>query len=331
MSFYNGVVKIIADANGVETVGTGFINSISNKQIITCLHNLANSTAGTFKIDFNGTVFFASLSVAKPSQDVAVLEWNGIAPKGLIELPLRSLTTTGGSQIQSFGFAQNTSFKGVGAIGKFISEVVDALGNRKVQLESDQITSGFSGAPIWSSADQCVIGMIQQVQTRDSLGQSSGIFGLHASAFMENSGNGPTPRIVSKFRLDRKGIPSAFRSRDGTMNYRVTISLEGFPPDTYEVTYYLDESFGDEGIFTKRSFTSNFAEEIETYGEIDLIALVRLRSQIEPLVLHTRLSKALADAHLKEATASAQVADAIEYIRCDGNKRRMKKTAQKTL
>jgi hypothetical protein len=77
----------------------------------------------------------------------------------------------------SISFIRQQSLKGLG----FLRAAGDVLGSGKdggtkhLQLRSNEITEGFSGAPVWDVLAQRVIGMVYGVATPDSLGKMADI------------------------------------------------------------------------------------------------------------------------------------------------------------
>jgi hypothetical protein len=67
-----------------------------------------------------------------------------------------------GKIIRSFGFP-SVKTKGLWGMGEVIGQTQDEIGRELLQIDSTEITSGFSGAPVWIEQFSCVIGMITDV------------------------------------------------------------------------------------------------------------------------------------------------------------------------
>jgi cellulose synthase operon protein C len=121
------------------------------------------------------------------------------------------------------------------------------------------------------------------------------------------------PKLNCRFRLDRNGVPKSFRA-DRLDNYYIEIFVSDPPARSVRVTYYLDESYGDEGIFTKRNAEKNFQETIESYGDFELIALVEMEPEKQPLLLHRKISEALREWYTNPLTMTEPIRRAIENV-----------------
>ncbi|HET8910744.1 MAG TPA: hypothetical protein VFN23_04725, partial [Ktedonobacteraceae bacterium] len=65
------------------------------------------------------------------------------------------------------------------------------LGYRILQLESNNISEGFSGAPVWDDARRCVIGMITEIKVPDKYGRLGHISFAVPSTYLQELSNLP--------------------------------------------------------------------------------------------------------------------------------------------
>jgi V8-like Glu-specific endopeptidase/energy-coupling factor transporter ATP-binding protein EcfA2 len=170
--FKVGVVRII-DAGG-KTVGTGFVVT-SDGLIVTCAHviDIARSDDSVQLLFYNSssTKEMHEVRVARvepdywrdaAAEDVSYLRLEGPLPKGVVPLPLGSSFNTQGQTFRSFGFPEarpDDGMLGECRIIGFVSEESISL----LQLSSNQVTKGFSGAPVWDDSRHVVIGMVTSI------------------------------------------------------------------------------------------------------------------------------------------------------------------------
>src|SRR5438876_696308 len=121
------------------------------------------------------------------------------------------------------------------------------------------------------------------------------------------------PKLNCRFKIERSGAPKSFRA-EGLNNYDIEIFVTDLPENARTVTYYLDDSYGDESIFTKRTADKNFLETIESYGDFELIAMVELSGNREPMVIHRKLSDALREWHQNNSELTEAIRKAIEDV-----------------
>lgn len=102
-------------------------------------------------------------------------------------------------------------------------------------------------------------------------------------------------KIIAKFQLDAKKKPQ-FENDGDHKHYAIELAVEGVPEDTYAVTYELDESYYDP-TRESREKSSNFSEEITSYGDYIVKAKIRTRSGVETIA--AALSKVLQESYGK--------------------------------
>jgi hypothetical protein len=115
--------------------------------------------------------------------------------------------------------------------------------------------------------------------------------------------------IVATFELDANGLPQ-FVQRGELKHYRMRLSLDQPPSDTYAVTYALHETYYDP-VRESRDKASGFGENLTSYGDFTVQAKVRTRDGV--LNVAAPLSGALANGHSQDLTPA--ITAAIEDIR----------------
>jgi hypothetical protein len=175
MSFnwFNGIVRIFAP-NG-NTTGTGFVVS-SDGLVVTCAHVIEK-----MGVDPEHRV---GISFSHGDQDVTAIVlsewWNPERDVAFLKLdhPIHDLEplALGASRgcdnhtVRTFG---HPKIKTVGLHGKGIVDGIIQFndGRTLIQIDSRQITSGFSGAPLWDEKTGAVIGMVTSIARPDYYGR----------------------------------------------------------------------------------------------------------------------------------------------------------------
>jgi WD40 repeat protein len=164
-----------------ETAGTGFV--VADGLVVTCAHVIASASqpkegrAGEdVKLVFraNGQVALAEVVADwwRPSDggDVAFLRLKEPLPVGVSPPPLGSSRGTGNHAFQTFGFPSASPEEGIWGDGHILAETL-IQGMRMLQLSSSQITSGFSGAPVFDTVNRRVVGMVTAIASQDAHGR----------------------------------------------------------------------------------------------------------------------------------------------------------------
>lgn len=172
----NAVARILT-ADG-RTVGTGFL--VDRTHLLTCAHVVAAGgyqSAGTFApitVDFPGMVTeraFVARVVGwrDPDQEnLALLELEAMPPD--MSQPVRVGSSQGvdGREFRSFGFAE-TRQTGRWANGQILGRTrVERIPFPVLQLRSDEVERGFSGAPVVEAQSGLTVGMIVGLVARQS-------------------------------------------------------------------------------------------------------------------------------------------------------------------
>jgi WD40 repeat protein/energy-coupling factor transporter ATP-binding protein EcfA2 len=172
IDFKFGVVRIIDDER--NTVGSGFVIT-SDGLIVTCAHVIEVARSDNFVQLF---FYFPHLAKEKhevrvasvepdcwrdaAAEDVAFLRLEGLLPKEAVPLSLGSSFNTQGQTFYSFGFPEAKPVDGLLGECRIIGSVSeDSI--PLLQLSSNQVSKGFSGAPVWDDNRQVVIGMITSI------------------------------------------------------------------------------------------------------------------------------------------------------------------------
>jgi S1-C subfamily serine protease len=166
----------ICNQNG-RIVGTGF--AVTMNLIATCAHVATQAGANpggrlalrwhTNGAEANATAL-AECWRAANREDIAILQLDGPLPPGVNPLPLASAQGSSGHTVLAFGYPDLGDLAGLWGKGEVIGPVHQA-GIALLQLRSVEITSGFSGGPLWDTTTQRVIGMITATAATDSLGR----------------------------------------------------------------------------------------------------------------------------------------------------------------
>ena len=206
----DGVVQIFQSQN--VRGGTGFVLS-GQGLIVTCSHVIQAGDKQTQipPIDLNVPLRFQRQQVDgeatvidwKPycQGDIALLQLKSALPKGVRPLPLSSASMTKGHEIYTYGYplrSRNTrTAEGSHGSGRSYGEGPrDTLsGQELLQIQSREITAGFSGAPVWDAVRHEVIGMLTLLTPNDKYGKGGSAFAILADHIVEMCRN-LDPRIA---------------------------------------------------------------------------------------------------------------------------------------
>jgi hypothetical protein len=177
-----GIVRILKPDG--TTAGTGFIVS-DDGLAITCAHLLQASGAGrpdsvNLVLHITGDQLEATIEPEgwRPAdaEDVAVLRLAQVLPAGVQPLLMARARGSKGHRFDVFGFPAANPEGGLWGDGEIMGETT-IRGAPVLQLRSEEVTSGFSGAPVWDSTLQRVVGMVTAIAPPDRYGR------LAATAF----------------------------------------------------------------------------------------------------------------------------------------------------
>jgi WD40 repeat protein len=192
----SGIVQILSKQGVVG--GTGFVISRFG-YIATCAHVIQlreyqshqPPPAQTIAIRFQETSEEREATIVRwrPSNegDIAILRVDGELPLGVRPLHLGSSRMTKGHEIYTYGFPAIHGIHGSHGSGKAYGVgPFDTSSKREyLQLQSQEIKPGFSGAPIWDAVRREVIGMITKLTKADERGQKAGAFAIPIDDILE--------------------------------------------------------------------------------------------------------------------------------------------------
>lgn len=174
IDFRAGIVRILSADR--STAGSGFVAASRSDTvlIVTCSHvvqreasqRLGDGRPETVTVAFHANGEVASAVVKsewwRPAdkEDVALLALEGPLPAEVRPLPLGSDGGIKGHDFESRGYRLSAQFdSGLEAIGKILG-TISYQGHAVLQLSSNQVDHGMSGAPLWDVKRQRVVGMV---------------------------------------------------------------------------------------------------------------------------------------------------------------------------
>ncbi len=168
----------ILDAQG-KTVGAGFV--VSENLAVTCAHvveDAGGAPGGTLRVVFHttGEEWHAQVHTGlwRPAdeEDVAFLHLEGGLPEGIQPILLSASQGTDGHPFSTLGFPEANPEGGVHGGGHILGETrLGMEGDIVLQLSSPQVTPGFSGAPVYDTITERVIGMVTAIADPDQHGR----------------------------------------------------------------------------------------------------------------------------------------------------------------
>jgi len=173
MDIRKGIVGIKSHPDSRKILGTGFF--VEGGSILTCAHVLEDyyqpDKTFYFEIEGQTTDYEARVALysSRAKHDFAIL-----SPTTKVEytpLPIASSQYSQGDAFSIFGYPDLGTLKGLNGIGTIIGWSSDAEGDALLQLDSRQITFGFSGAPVWDDDLKVVVGIMQQGIKDESIGR----------------------------------------------------------------------------------------------------------------------------------------------------------------
>jgi WD40 repeat protein len=176
----NGIVRIVSNRH----IGTGFVVPKDKDGLIaTCAHVLGLSRPED-KVPEKVMVVFqgsgerreAVVESWDAAEDIALLSVSGELPTGVCPLPLGSSLGTWDHSFTTFGYPETGEIEGIHGTGTISGQVMHTETRQPMlQLRSNDITKGFSGAPVWDEARRRVVGMVGMIVPEDTSGRMGDI------------------------------------------------------------------------------------------------------------------------------------------------------------
>ena len=154
----------IVEVTGDQEIGTGFV--LGNNLIVTCAHVVGRPDYHpSFVFHREGekerqAAILSELWSPKEVHDIAVLQFGGGLPEGVLPLKLGHSTGTQGHPCRAIGYPDLEPIVGVPGQGTIVDHVRASGGRKLIQVSSKEITDGFSGAPLLDEDTDRIVGMI---------------------------------------------------------------------------------------------------------------------------------------------------------------------------
>ena len=165
----------LLDKNG-ETKGTGFL--VSENIAVTCAHvvEACGSVPGSdVQCVFHKTNerYYALVlgNLWRETEDIAVLQFHDNLPESLASIRFGETLGIDGHACLTLGYPQVGSMQGTNGRGEIFGIVRENNGRQLLQLRSQEITVGFSGAPLLDTETNRVVGMVTEIATADHYGK----------------------------------------------------------------------------------------------------------------------------------------------------------------
>jgi V8-like Glu-specific endopeptidase len=168
-----GIVAIKSHPRSEKILGTGFF--VTKGVILTCAHVIEEyydpDMTAYFQLEGSADIVGAEVVFYSPKEefDVAILK-----PKREVEFSPLRITTSKNSKLNEFsiyGYPLLGEISGLNGAGKILGWVKNPSGHTSLQLDSRQVTHGFSGAPVWDEKLQAVVGMLQSGIKAEDVGK----------------------------------------------------------------------------------------------------------------------------------------------------------------
>ena len=173
------IVRILDPAS--KTCGTGFVaHAGDDSYIVTCAHVVELAKSGPnqsialtfFPLDLDRSAKKYTAMVESvywrnaDAEDIAILHLEEPFPDGVEPLRLGSSHGSEGHVFQSYGFGATKPTNGLWGEGT-VRGLTWENGFPVLQMDSGEVSHGFSGAPVWDEKLQIVIGMVTSISKPD--------------------------------------------------------------------------------------------------------------------------------------------------------------------
>lgn len=174
--FTASIARILRADNSIA--GTGFVVS-GDGLIVTCAHVVQSADAKSgdhLRVIFNAgnaecTAEVLGSALWREQEDVAILRLDEELPRGAAPVRLGRTSGTRGHACSTLGYPLVGAMEGLDGHGTIYGVRREVSGRQLLQLISTEITTGFSGAPIYDDVTHRVVGMITQIATPDAYGR----------------------------------------------------------------------------------------------------------------------------------------------------------------
>ncbi|MCP5100443.1 MAG: trypsin-like peptidase domain-containing protein, partial [Chloroflexi bacterium] len=145
--------------------GTCFL--VAQNKLLTCAHVIksAGGVDAQLFVRFSGTEDLLPVQLAAngwhPKLDIACLEVNNV-PQTITPLLLSTADKSEDHPFRTIGFPNIGNYRGLVAEGTVYGLVKKGI-RPMLQLDTKNVTTGFSGAPVFDTQQQCVVGMVVEV------------------------------------------------------------------------------------------------------------------------------------------------------------------------
>ena len=106
------------------------------------------------------------------SEDIALLRIEGELPDGIIPVSCAASREAAGHPFRTYGFPDPNPEGGMWGTGDILGQTT-FHGMDAMQIRSQEVTAGFSGAPVLDILTDCIIGMVSRIVVIDPFGRHS--------------------------------------------------------------------------------------------------------------------------------------------------------------
>jgi len=173
-----GIVRIVRPDG--TTAGTGFVVT-DDGLIATCSHVVQSEKSqrrGDPRPDYVDLVFHATGDCRRArvepawwrpadAEDVAILRLTSPLPEGVTSLPLGVSISSEDPAFKTFGFPKPNPVEGLRGSGSIVGETA-LKGMRVLQVRSQEVAHGMSGAPLWDVKAERIVGMVTSTYHTDA-------------------------------------------------------------------------------------------------------------------------------------------------------------------